>query len=317
MAGSRPKAPGWYPEPDIHPGARSTLRYWNGRHWTDRRRPMPILTSLDVAGGLGLPVRRVLEGPARIAELAAPAAEISATRDATTGFTEGPTTAEPRRADLPLGPGGGGRTPPEPPSPGGGGGGDGGGGDDGGDPASGGAPTTKKRKKKWWVYGGVAVLAAVAVALAGQAMRPPSPGPRVLTDINFVRLANSDCAKTIPTLRPPDIGPLGTHITDAQAADQVDKAANGLDDLANRLGRLPAPDVDRPHIIGWLDGWHQYVAAGHDYAADLRLHGSAGKQPASLARGATAAKAVDNFSRANGLNDCLFAFNYTPDPSQF
>jgi len=315
MPAPRPKSPGWYPEPDILPGSRRTLRYWNGRHWTDRRRPVPVLANLDLVSGMGVPHLRALEGPARIAELPAPAAEISATREAPAGLTDRPERTGPadvRGADLPKAPGGGRGVPPEPPEPGGGGGG--GGGHEEGEGV--GAAATKRRKK-WWVFAGVAVLAAVAVALAGQAMRPKPAGPRVLTDGTFVRAANVECAKTLPTLRPPDGGPLGSKVTPAQAADQIDKAAVGLDDLATRLGALPSVDVDRPHIAGWLDDWHRYAVTGHDYATDLRLHGAAGKPPAVLATAAGLAKSADHFSRANGLGNCLFAFPYNPDPSQF
>lgn len=315
MSGSRPKAPGWYPEPDILPGSRTTLRYWNGRHWTDRRRPMPVLTTLDLVSGMGVPHLRALEGPARIAELPAPAAEISATREAPGGLTDlpgRPTPSEVRGTEFPATPSGGGPgLPPEPPE--GGGGGGGGGNEEG----EGVPPAARRKRRKWWVYAGVAVLAAIAVALAGQAMRPKSAGPRVLTDAHFLSAANAECAKTLPTLRPPDGGPLGSKVTPAQAADQIDKAATGLDDLATRLGALPAVEVDQPHIAGWLDNWHRYAVTGHDYATDLRLHGASGKPPAVLATAASLAKAADKFSRANRLADCLFAFPYNPDPSQF
>ncbi len=85
MTGPRPKSPGWYPDPDILPAHKEGLRYWNGRHWTDRRRPIPIMTSLDLQGPFGVALPRVLEGPARTAELPAPAAEVSAGREAPPG----------------------------------------------------------------------------------------------------------------------------------------------------------------------------------------------------------------------------------------
>ncbi len=96
MAGPRPQSPGWYPDPDIHPGSKNILRYWTGSRWTDRRRPMPILTTLDLGGSIGAPKTRALEGPARTAEAPAPtpAAEVSATRDA----------PEPARNPGPVGP---------------------------------------------------------------------------------------------------------------------------------------------------------------------------------------------------------------------
>ncbi len=223
-----------------------------------------------------------------------------------------PTEADGVGVEMPTSAGRVGGTPPHVPEVGGGG--SGGGGEGGGEPD--GAARTRKRRK-WWVFAGVAVLCALAVTVAGQAMRPPSPGPRVLTDGRFVRLANDDCARTMPTLRPPDGGPFGSQVTPAKAADQIDRAAAGLDDLANRLANLPAAPPDQPHIAAWLDGWHRYDAVGHQYADHLRKHGATGKAPAVLKTGADLAKRVDNFARANGLGACLFAFAYTPDPSQF
>ncbi|MDQ1442960.1 MAG: hypothetical protein QOG97_3188 [Acidimicrobiaceae bacterium] len=315
MPGSRPKSPGWYPDPDIHPGSLSLLRYWNGRHWTDRRRPSPILADLDLTRPTGVPPSRALEGPARIAELPAPAAEISATR-------EGPGRADTRDrpgggdghgVELPTATGGGRGVPPQPPGSGGGGGGDHGGTGGEGGPVAG---KRNRRRRKGWLLGGLAVLAAVVVTLMGEAMRPPSPGPRVLTDPQFVKLANAECVKTMPTLRPPDGGPLGSFVSPPQAATQIDTAASGLDALADRLATLPAAEPDRPHIAAWLDTWHRYDAIGHQYADHLRVHGAGGKAPAVLQTGAALAKSADNFARANGLSDCLFAFVYRPDPSQ-
>ncbi len=315
MTPARPKAPAWYPDPDIHPGSKSVLRYWNGRHWTDRRRPAPILTTLDLQGPFGVPLPAALEGPVRTADLRAPAAEVSATRDAPTGLVEPidrPTTAEGRRVELPTSSGGGRGTPPRPPELGGGGGGGGEGGDGGAD-----RETGIRRRRKWWFFAAAAVVAALAMILVGQALRPASPGPRVLTDNHFIQLANNECARSLPDLRPPDGGPFGSAVGPTQVADQIDKAAAGLDALADRLAALPAAEVDRPHIAAWLDGWHQYDDIGRQYAAHLRLHGATGKAPAMLKTGTYLARTVDNFTRANGLGGCEFSFNYNPDPSQF
>jgi hypothetical protein len=157
----------------------------------------------------------------------------------------------------------------------------------------------------------------LAVILTGQALRTPSPGPRVLTDNHFVQLANDLCAKTLPGLRPPDAGPMGSALSPTLVEGQIDQAAKGLDDLANQLAALPAAAADRPPIATWLDQWHQYDAVGHQYAAYLRAHGTNGKAPAVLQTGAVLAKSIDNFTRANGLSNCEFDFTYNPDPSQF
>jgi hypothetical protein len=316
MVGPRPKSPGWYTDPDIVPGSTGPLRYWNGRQWTDRRRPRPILADLDLRGPLALPVRRALEGPVRaVAELPAPAAEVAATRDAPSGRAETierPTGTERHGIELSPSTGGGSGVPPRLPGPGGGGGGG-----DGADDGSSDPSIRSRRRKKWWFVAALAVVAALAATLAGESLRPPSPGPRVLTDSNFVKLANNECARTMPDLRPPDGGPMGSAVSPTKVADQADQAATGLDALANRLAALPAAAVDQPHIASWLDGWHQYAAVGRQYADYLRQHGASGQAPAVLNTGATLAKTSDNFARANGLDGCLFAFAYNPDPSQF
>jgi hypothetical protein len=313
MSGPHPKSPAWYPDPDILPGSKRVLRYWDGRHWTDRRRPVPVLAPMEIDGSLISPTARALDGPARTIGLPAPAAEVSASRDGPSGRADTidrPTGAEVHEIDMAPTSGSGRGIPPEPPEMGGGGGGGG-----GGDSGSGGGST--RRRRKWWLIAGVAVLAALAVTLAGQAMRPPSPGPRVLTDSHFVKLANDECARTLPDLRPPDGGPFGSAVSPTLVASQIDKAAGGLDALANRLAAFPAAAVDKPHIATWLDGWYRYDIIGHQYADYLRQHGASGKAPPVLKSAATLAKAADSFARANGLGGCLFAFAYNPDPSQF
>jgi len=161
----------------------------------------------------------------------------------------------------------------------------------------------------------VAALGALAVAVAGQAMKV-KPGPRVLTDQHFVQLANAECTRTMASLRPPDSGPLGRVQTPAQTARLIDDAATGLEGLASRLAALPAAEADRPHITAWLDGWHGFSAVGHQYADYLRRHGAnQDKPPAVLQNGAQLAKVADRFANANGLKSCTFAVVPLMDPS--
>jgi hypothetical protein len=279
MAGSeRPstdRPPGWYADPD----RAEAIRYWNGTRWTDSRRPWPAWSRAAVTPNAASP---------------APA---TAPREATVAGTssEGPSSQVPPKQRFQ----GGGLPPPRPPAAGGG---------------RGGARPTVPSRRRWWLAAGIAVLAAVAVAVAGRALRPTSHGPRVLTDTRFVQLANAQCARTIPGLRPPENGAFGTTVTPAQAADQIDHAAAGLDALAGRLRALPISDADRPHVDGWLDGWQRYTAAGRQYAAFLRQHGNS--DPGHLLdHGVAQARLADNFALANGLNSCTFSFTPQPDPS--
>jgi hypothetical protein len=145
-------------------------------------------------------------------------------------------------------------------------------------------------------------------------MRPKSPGPRVLTDARYVRLANAECVRTLADLRPQDSGPFGQAIAPAQTAAQIDRAAAGLDSLANRLRALPASASDRPHVDTWLDGWHRYTELGRQYAVFLRQYGNA--QPGSLlVKSVHEASVADNFALANGLGSCTFFATPQPDPS--
>jgi hypothetical protein len=160
----------------------------------------------------------------------------------------------------------------------------------------------------------IGVLAALAVGITAWVMRPQSYGPRVLTDAHFVAQANSVCSKTIPTLRPPYGGPFGTTATPAQAADQIDRAATGLDQLAGQLRALPAAEADRPHISGWLDNWDGYITLGRQYATFLRQHAFA--NPGHLRGDAShQATLADHFALANGLKSCTFSYTPQPDPS--
>jgi hypothetical protein len=164
------------------------------------------------------------------------------------------------------------------------------------------------------VYAGGAVLAAIAVGVAGAALRPKSPGPRVLTDARYVRLANAECGRTLPGLRPQDSGPFGRAVTPNQTAAQIEAAAGGLDDLAGRLRGLPGAGADRPFVTAWLDGWQRYASLGRRYAAFLRQHGN--DTPGTLSRDiAQQARAVDDFALANGLKTCTLFATPQPDPS--
>ena len=160
----------------------------------------------------------------------------------------------------------------------------------------------------------VALVAAVGVGVAGEAMRPKPVGHRVLTDTTYIRLANTACTRVMPGLRPPDTGPFGQVDTPVQTADQIQKAAAGLDNLTATLRSLPIAVVDRVPVNTWLDGWTRYIALGRSYADFLRQHGTA--NPGSLITDSVnQAKAADKFALANGLGGCALFATPQPDPS--
>ena len=305
------RVPAWYPDPE-----RSTLlRYWDGSRWTPQRRPRPAWTAQETAVVVA-GAEPQLDGPVRpggppfpVASTAAPSRETPARGDS--GGSAGPTSDGPLRgAQLRPGGGnsngGGGGT--------GGGGGGGGGGHDGTPAGAGGDRPPTRSRRKWILMASVAVLAAVGVGLAGEAMRPKPAGHRVLTDNTYIRLANAACNRTMPGLRPPDSGPFGQVQTPAQTADQIQKAATGLDTLTATLRSLPVAGADRVPVNTWLDGWSRYISLGRRYSDFLRQQGNA--NPGSLITDSVAqAKASDKFALANGLGGCSLFATPQPDPS--
>jgi hypothetical protein len=165
--------------------------------------------------------------------------------------------------------------------------------------------TRATSRKRWWFLAGVAVLAALALILAEVAIGNAKSGPKVLTDETFVARANQLCTSELDKLRPPLTDENSKPKTNAQVADQVDAAADGIARLADDLGALPAATVDQPHIDAWLSNWKLFAQTGHQYADALRS-GTAKQRSALVAQGEKPQQAADNFARANGLKKCSF-----------
>jgi hypothetical protein len=132
-----------------------------------------------------------------------------------------------------------------------------------------------------------------------------------------VTSANTLCDKELSPLRPPvSSSPFGSTVTPADAATQIDRAADGLDRLASHLRAIPAPDADRPHINSWLDGWTRYAGLGRQYSTVLRQHGTPDKAPQAELDARREATSADRFALANGLKGCTFLVTPRPtDPS--
>jgi hypothetical protein len=162
----------------------------------------------------------------------------------------------------------------------------------------------------------VIVLAGLAVAISFIALAPKSYGPRVLTRSGFLTAANRLCDKSLSPLRPPvSADPFGATVTPGQAADQIDHAAAGLDQLAGELRALPSPAADKAHIDGWLDGWGRYTGLGRQYAALLRQNGTPTRAPQAELDARKEAATADRFALANGLTSCTFLVTPHSDPS--
>jgi hypothetical protein len=160
-------------------------------------------------------------------------------------------------------------------------------------------------RRRWWFLAGAAVLAAMALILAEVAIGNAKPGPRVLTDKAFIAQANQTCATSLNKLRPAPADENGKPKTNAQVADQIDTAADGIGRLADDLARLPAAAVDQPHIDGWLADWRLYASIGHQYADAVRS-GTAKQRKQLATDGEKPQQRADNFSRANALSRCSF-----------
>jgi Protein of unknown function (DUF2510) len=300
------RPPAWYRDPD----RSDRLRYWDGDAWTNRRRPVPRWAPDDQDTiTLGGP----RTGPSYAAELPAPTAEVTTSREAgpaapgsgpgsAAGSSNAASTAPIRR---PADDG-----PPGPHDPGSGGGG---GGDGSGDGDSGGH---RNRRRVGLFAFVVIVLTGLAVAISAIALAPKSYGPRVLTRSGFLTAANRLCDKSLSPLRPPvSADPFGATVTPGQAADQIDHAATGLDQLASQLRALPSSPADRPHIDEWLDGWGRYAGLGRQYAAILRQNGTPTRAPQAELDARKEAATADRFALANGLSSCTFLVTPHSDPS--
>jgi hypothetical protein len=172
----------------------------------------------------------------------------------------------------------------------------------------------RPNRRRWFVLAAIALIGAIALGTAMEAIRAPSPGPRVLNDISFINRANDLCQATLPALRPPDNGPFGSAVTPAQTADRIDQVAASIDGLAVALHTVPAGPADQPHIAAWLDGWSRYTADGRAYADFLRRHGF--KNPGHILDASTREQhTADNFALANGLKPCAFFTVYQPNPA--
>jgi hypothetical protein len=161
-----------------------------------------------------------------------------------------------------------------------------------------------RRRTSWIFFTCVAVVALIAFA-AYRFLKPPSDGPRVITEKPFLTAANQMCRDTLPTLRPPTTTS-GAVISPAQTADDARVAADGIARLAARLGVIPIDNVDQDTARrAWLADWQLYAFIGQKYA-DLLKAGKVADAQREARTGIPAYTRADKFSRANGLSSCQF-----------
>lgn len=149
---------------------------------------------------------------------------------------------------------------------------------------------------------GVFVLIS-AVVIGYRVTRPAPSGPKVLTDLAFVTMANERCRLAIPALRPQDTS-RDSSVAPAEIADQSVRAADGLAALARDLRAVPVAAEQRPFVEGWLDGWDFFIDAGRRYAQAVRS-GDVETANAVARSGDPSQRRADAFARGNGIGACL------------
>jgi hypothetical protein len=133
----------------------------------------------------------------------------------------------------------------------------------------------------------------------------PSP---TIHDAAFVRRANTLCKAQLPALRaqkePSDIFGSTPKNNRSATAEQVERAADGLDHVADQLGALPLRAADQSEVAGWLEEWANYTGIGRRYAAALRTERDS--VITSIARDAEApVHRIARFAHANRIDDCV------------
>lgn len=142
---------------------------------------------------------------------------------------------------------------------------------------------------------GLIVLGAVAAACGNDA--PPA----TIDDARFVRQANAACRSTVPGLRPPERG--ATSTTQLRA-ENLDRTADQLAALADRLRALPVQASAAAQVDTWLADWDRFVAVGRRYAAAVRAddpetYTSIDDEAVELA------ERMGRFARGNDIDDCV------------
>jgi hypothetical protein len=150
----------------------------------------------------------------------------------------------------------------------------------------------------------IAGLLAASVLGGACASRPDA----TIHDAAYVRRANALCKDQLPDLRAKkektDVFGRTSKTDRADTAAKVEKAADGLDKLAEELGALPLRSQDQPEVAAWLEEWANYTGTGRRYAAALRTERDS--VITSIAREAEpSVHNIAHFARANKIDECV------------
>lgn len=286
---SRPRAPGWYPDP----ADPALLRHWNGEGWDERRRHLPgwVIASeeLEVADPASPPAATP-EGPYRgrwLPALTAPAAGGASRRRRLVpppGVWHPPLPPTSRTGTAPR--------------------------HDGGDRRRGGA---KRRRGVALMVVAALFLLSVSGTVAGSLT--PSANP-LAPDTAFLREANTACVTSLGGVRPVASSASGASSPAAVQAARVDLAG-----LSRRIRRLAVTPGAAPVVDNWLHLWVVWGSArltAAEAAAGAGRTGSGSGSAASTssadAAGSHARAALaeaDAFAVRHGLADCTLGHQQT------
>ena len=229
MPTTRPRVPGWHPDPEDP----SFLRHWDGRRWGRERRPRPSWVPLTP-------------------DLVVPLVEAPGPEPGTAGRT----------------------------------------------------PHGRSRHRRWWLLAGGAVLFGVVLVLVPAWLdTAPDIPPRSVGDVSFTQKAEALCAKALPPLRAARPESREDTGTATEFARRIDRAADGLEDVARDLRAIPVAPADAAEVDRWLDDWDDYVAVGRRYADRIRAEqGSATEEIGD--EGARISTSIFVFARSNGMPSC-------------
>ena len=124
-----------------------------------------------------------------------------------------------------------------------------------------------------------------------------------------MRTANAACAEDLPALRAErkesDLFGRTPDNDRENTAKRIEAVADGLDDLAVRLGALPVAAVDdQAEIAGWLEEWANYTGIGRQYAAAVRTE-KADVYSEIAREGNASVRRIAAFARANRIDKCV------------
>lgn len=267
--GARPRAKGWYPDPEDPAG----LRYNDGEGWTHERRPRPDWDLVTEAWPLPDPNdpgsgHPHYDGPVRPAELPAIAAAVSTARHRMRSL---PAPAFGKaRGGRPTGVGrGGGRWPDENVY-----------------------ETRADRRRPFILFVALCAFAFAAMVITVGIARPYAHSTWALTDHSFVAAANSQCASTLPPIR----------VTSVKAPNTVANA-KAISALGQKLQALPVALADRSEVSDWLSAWQSYSQDVQTEAAQNQPDSQL------VVQSDTTEGQADAFAVANGLTSCTLSAN--------